>query len=218
MTRVPSLDSSTSGRSMSVRAAMAAGLFGRSKSSGTTPRTSPPSTASSMTERYHRAWSMSTTGRHCRPRAAAVTAVVDARSTSTATMASAYPYRSIASGKQSMTTVPSVAPPVPPPSINGGIPERIDRPQPAFGEGIGVQTVPVDLDPQQLLEPDVGQLHVGPEVVEQGELAALGRRLEDQHVKTELVSQRVGVSPVEFTGVVEESDTAGALPRLDDEL
>src|SRR5215217_7557988 len=123
--------------------------------------------------------------------------------TSTATTAQPAPYRARRSGKQSITTSPDTSAL----SASDGRVERRrgrGRPQAGLAEGIGVQPPPVDLDPQELLQAYVAQAHAPAEVVEQGELAGLGGRLEGDQVQAEGVRQPVGQAPVEAARPVEQ--------------
>src|SRR5689334_22104912 len=85
-------------------------------------------------------------------------------------------------------------------------------------EGVRVQSAAVDLDPQQLLQAHVGEPHLGPEVLEERELAPLRGRLEDDLAEPEGVDEPLGVVGLELAAVVEEPDALGALAPLDDEL
>src|SRR5262249_51884967 len=84
---VPEEDSKTTGRWRSDRRASCAGLLFKSKPSGCNPPTSPTSRQSGYSRRIWKAASTEVTGKHLRPATTAVTAVVEARITSTATTA-----------------------------------------------------------------------------------------------------------------------------------
>ena len=87
-----------------------------------------------------------------------------------------------------------------------------------FGERIGVQPPAIDLDPQQLLQPDVAEAHLRPEMIEQGELTGLGGSLERHGLQAERVSEPIRETPVQPPAAVEQPDPQGALPRLQHEL
>ncbi len=81
-----------------------------------------------------------------------------------------------------------------------------------------MQSAPIDLDPEDLLEPDVGELNLGPEQIEERELARLVGGLELDRLQPELGRAPFGEPLVEPTVVVEQADAAGALAPLDDDL
>ncbi len=73
-------------------------------------------------------------------------------------------------------------------------PGRRWRAQQRVAEGVGVQPAAVDLDAEDLLEPDVAELNGGPEVVDQRELAGLVRRLEQEQLQAEGLGQAIGLA------------------------
>src|SRR5438093_832994 len=147
------------GRSTSVRRASAAGLFPISKPSGVLPPTSPAK--SGRSRRAARASDAATvgSGKHRRPSATAVTAVVIARTTSTATMAYPLANRASVSRKHATATVPLVCatalPPLSSPRWGRGTHLGTGQPQALLRERVRVEPAAIDLDSQQLLQPDV---------------------------------------------------------------
>ena len=81
-----------------------------------------------------------------------------------------------------------------------------------------MQPAPVDLDTEDLLQSHVAEVDGRAEMIEQRELAALARRLEDDCVVPERIGERVGKARVQIAVFVEEADGLGALTGLDDEL
>jgi len=81
-----------------------------------------------------------------------------------------------------------------------------------------MQAASIDLDAQQLLEPDIGETHIATEVIDQRELAKLVRSFEGHSVQAERCGNTIRQGAVEITIVIEEADASGRFPRLDDEL
>src|SRR5579883_3486505 len=81
-----------------------------------------------------------------------------------------------------------------------------------------METAPVNLDAQQLFEPDIAEAHRGSEVVEEGELAWLGGRFVSYDVQAELAGEPVRQGVVERAMIVEEAHALGALSGFDDEF
>ncbi len=80
-----------------------------------------------------------------------------------------------------------------------------------------MQGTAVDLDAQQLLQPDVRQPDVRPEMVEQRELAGLVRRLEEERIEPEGLGELLCGVRAELAAGIEQPDVDGALSGLDDE-
>src|SRR5919107_5512737 len=95
---------------------------------------------------------------------------------------------------------------------------RPRRPEVLALEGVRVEAAPVDLDPEELLQADVADPDVAPEVIQQRELARLVRRLEHRHVEPEGIRESIREGRIEVATGVENSDAHRALPRLDHEL
>src|SRR3954451_19839123 len=125
--------------------------------------------------------------------------------TSTAMVAAPSPWAVARSGEKSMATVSDTAG-----DVGVGAPRR-------GREGVRMQPAPVDLDAQELLEAHVGEPHLGTEVLEQRELAGLGRRLEDDVAEPERVHEALREGRLELPALVEEPDVLRALAALDDE-
>src|SRR5712691_4811660 len=105
MSLVPEVERKIIGRWISVRASRSAGLLFKSNPYGMLPPSSPTSSGLVSFAASGTAASSDGTGKHLRPRATAVTAVVVALMTSTATIAQPFRYDTRLSGKQSITTV-----------------------------------------------------------------------------------------------------------------
>src|SRR3954471_20194466 len=125
--------------------------------------------------------------------------------TSTAMIAAPSPWAVARSGEKSMATVSDTTG-----DVGVGAPRR-------GREGVRVQSATVDLDPQELLEAHVGEPHLRTEVLEQGELARLGGRLEDDVAEPERVDEALRERRLELPAVVEEPDVLRALTALDHE-
>jgi hypothetical protein len=100
---------------------------------------------------------MEGTGKQRRPSAAAVTAVVAARTTSTATMLQPSLTSGRCSWKQSIATVGTGRAA----SLADGLGTETRLPV-----GVRVQSATVDLHAQEFLEPHVAEPHVWPEVID----------------------------------------------------
>src|SRR5206468_161872 len=92
------------------------------------------------------------------------------------------------------------------------------RPQKRFAERIRMNTAPVDLHPQQLLQSDVGQTHVAAKMIQKRELACLVRRLERHTIKTEGPGELVCECAVENSSIVEQADPDSGFSRFYDKL
>src|SRR5215469_2190103 len=73
-----------------------------------------------------------------------------------------------------------------------------------LAKSIGVQAPPVDFHAQQLFQPDIAEPHLRPKVVEECELAGLGRRLEHHRLETELAGKPVRQHAAEISALVEQ--------------
>src|SRR6058998_1092921 len=82
-------------------------------------------------------------------------------------------------------------------------------------EAVGMEASAVDLHPQELLQPYVGELDARSEVVEQRELAGLLRCLEEQCVEAKGVHEALGGGGDEVPGGVEDPNVDRALARFD---
>src|SRR5262245_56352033 len=144
----------------------------------------------------------------------AVTAVVVARMTSTATSAWPVGNEFSPSVKQQIETVR----PFTGVSRSGRDQTRCAGPEVGVCECVRVQAAPVDFHAEQFLQPDVTEVDVASKVIEQRKLAWLVWRLEDHGLETERLHESVCEPRVQASVLVEESDCAGAFPSFDHEL
>src|SRR6516162_1253224 len=98
---------------------------------------------------------------------------------------------------------------------NGG---AILRPEVFMRVSIRVQAPPVDFNAQEFFQPDITQMDLISEMIQESELAGLVRRFEHAGFKPERLDESVRKVRVEVSAVVEQSDTAGALSGLDHNL
>src|SRR5215471_9839182 len=81
-----------------------------------------------------------------------------------------------------------------------------------------MQSTPVDFDAEQLLQPDITEMNVPSEVIQQGELAWFVRRFEDDGVEPERTDKPFRVCGIQVSILIEQSDSLCAFPGFDDEL
>src|ERR1051326_6460741 len=81
-----------------------------------------------------------------------------------------------------------------------------------------MQATSIDLDPQQLLQPDIGQADLAAEVIDQRKLTGFVRSLERHPVEAERDGEAIGKGSVEVALVVEEADALCGFARLDHDL
>src|SRR5439155_26323183 len=81
-------------------------------------------------------------------------------------------------------------------------------------EGIGVQAAAIDLHPQHLLQAHVAELHGGPEMIDQRELAGLVRSLEQQLLESERLGEVIGLARIELARSGEQPNVRCALASL----
>src|SRR5688500_16121920 len=85
-------------------------------------------------------------------------------------------------------------------------------------ERVGVQAAAVALDAQQFFDAHVAEVHTSSEMVEQGELTRLVRRLEDHGVESKRVGKPVGERRVEAARIIEQTHACCTFARLDNQL
>src|SRR5690242_16482737 len=81
-----------------------------------------------------------------------------------------------------------------------------------------METAPIDLDAQQLLEPDVGKMNVAAKMIEESKLAGFVGRLERRRTKSKAFDETLRECNVEFSLTVEHAHFPGRLPGLHDDL
>jgi hypothetical protein len=75
-----------------------------------------------------------------------------------------------------------------------------------------MQAASVDLDAQQLLEPNIGKLNVPAKMIEESELTRFVGRLERGRTKPKSLNEALGECPVEISVSVEHAYSPYAYP------
>src|SRR5262249_4885712 len=92
------------------------------------------------------------------------------------------------------------------------------RPERRYAVCVRMQTAAIDLHAQHLLEPHVAEVHPRAEVVEQLELALLGRGLEDGDVHSPCVDEGLGELEADLAAVIEHAHALRAFSTFDHDL
>ena len=69
-----------------------------------------------------------------------------------------------------------------------------------------MEPAPVDFNSQDFFQPDVAQMNLAAKMFEQRELTGLIGCFEYHRLESESVSETIGESSVQFSGIVEEAD------------
>src|SRR5262245_56531183 len=143
----------------------------------------------------------------------AVTAVVVARMTSTATRAQLSTDSIDPSSKQQIETLLccTSSPRLDCENVRVG-------PKVHVSEGIRVQATSVDFNAKQLFQPDVAEMDVSSEVIQKSKLAWLVRSFKRHCVETEYVYKPVCVVRIQVSILIKESDSLCAFSGFDNEL
>src|SRR5262249_39358471 len=91
-------------------------------------------------------------------------------------------------------------------------------PEVDLSERVRVQAAPVDFNAEQFLQTNVTEMDVSAKVIQQGKLAWLVGRFEDNGLKSERRNKPVCVCRIQVAILMEQPDSPRAFPGFDDEL